>query len=131
MPDIDRRVVSIVLGLRAVTPCRIPVAVVPIIITATDQLDAVVMRMVPVPIVPFRMIRTVDFVLRTLPAIASLNPIVRAERDCWNSVRPRLSTEIRVLLFDLLRLRLDLLHLLRIRFDRRIAARGLLAGYSD
>ena len=77
------------------------------------------------------MIRTVYFVLRTLPAIASLNPIIYAERDWRNLVRPRLRAKIHVLMFDLLRLLLDLLHLLRIglrRRARRIGGRILLAG---
>src|ERR1700731_3124088 len=124
MPHIDRSIVSIILGLRTVTPCRIPVAVVPIIVTATDQLDAVVMRPIPTLVVPFRMIRSEYFVLRTLPAIASFNSIALAERDRGNPVRSRLRAETCVL-------RLDLLHLLRIRLlDRgpRISRRVLLAG---
>src|SRR5205085_5115009 len=65
MTDIDRRIISIILGARIVTPRRIPVAAVPVVVTATDQLDALVTRVVPIPIVPFRMIRTKRFVLRT------------------------------------------------------------------
>src|SRR6202011_2179644 len=57
MTHIDRGIVGIILGARIVTPSRIPVAVVPIIVTATDQLHALVTRVVPVPIMPFRMIR--------------------------------------------------------------------------
>src|SRR5438309_1383088 len=125
---IDRGIVGIILGARIVTPGRIPIAVVPVIVTATDQLHAGVMRAVPAPIMPFWMIRSEYFVLRPLPALASLNPITLVERDRRNFVRSRLGFEIHVLLFDLLHLLLDLLHLLRIRLDRRIAARCLLAG---
>src|SRR5207302_9557345 len=128
MTNIDRGIVGIILGARIVTPCRIPVTIVPVIVTATDQLHAGVMRAVPAPIMPFRMIRSDYFVLRTLPALASLIPITLVERDRRNFVRSRLGFEIHVLLFDLLHLLLDLLHLLRIRFDCRIAARCLLAG---
>src|SRR5207237_2225466 len=128
MTNIDRGIVGIILGARIVTPGRIPIAVVPVIVTATDQLHAGVMRAVPAPIMPFRMIRSEYFVLRPLPALASLNPITLVERDRWNFVGSRLCFEIHVLLFDLLHLLLDLLHLLRIRFDCRIAARCLLAG---
>src|ERR1700736_109039 len=78
---IDRAIVSIILGRRTVTPRRIPIAVVPVIVTATDQLDAVVTRPIPALIVPFRMIRAQYFVLWTLPPIASLNTIVLVERD--------------------------------------------------
>src|SRR6266446_4482806 len=53
---INRGIVSIILGARIVTPCRIPVAVVPVIVTATDQLHAGVTRAVPAPIMTFRMI---------------------------------------------------------------------------
>src|SRR5438132_5187961 len=53
---IDRGIVGIILGARIVTPCRIPVAVVPVIVTAADQLHAGVMRAVPAPIMTFRMI---------------------------------------------------------------------------
>jgi len=45
------------------------------------------MRSIPALIVPFRMIRTEYFVLLTLPAIASLNPIVLVERDRRNLLR--------------------------------------------
>ena len=60
------------------------------------------------------MVRTVYFVLRTLPAFASLDPIALTEGDRWNFVRPRLRAEVHMLLLDLLHLLLDLLHLLRI-----------------
>src|SRR5713101_9042714 len=128
MTHIDRGIVGIILGARIVTPCRVPIAVVPIVVTATDQLHSGVMRAVPAPIMPFRMIRSEYFVLRPLPALASLNPITLVERDRRNFVGSRLCAKIHVLLFDLLHLLLDLLHLLRIRLDRRIAARRLLAG---
>src|SRR5260370_38060667 len=104
MTHIDRGIVGIIFGRRIITPRRIPVAVVPVIITATDQLDAGVMRAVPAPIVPFRMVRTVYFVLRPLPAFASLDPIALAEGNRWNFVRPRFPAEVHMLLLDLLRL---------------------------
>src|SRR5438477_4024685 len=131
MTYIDRRVISIILGARIVTPRRIPIAVVPIIVTATDQLDALVTRVVPAAIMSFRMIRTEHFVLRTRPAIASLNPKIHVERDRWNFVRPRLRFEIRVLLFDLLHVLLDLLHLLRIGLGNRAASSPSRAGYTS
>src|SRR5438876_12191493 len=66
------------------------------------------MRSIPALIVPFRMIRTEYFVLRTLPAITSLNPIILIIGNRRNLLRLWLCTEVRVLRFDLL-------HLLRIR----------------
>ena len=131
MTHIDRSIVSIILGRRTVTPCREPVAGIPEVITATDQLHAVVMRVIPTLVVPFRMIRAECLVLRALPLIASLDPIILVEGNRRNLVRPWLGAEIRVLLFDLLRLLLDLLHLLRIGLRRRAGRGGgriLLAG---
>src|SRR5438034_5473129 len=108
---IDRSVVGIIFGRRIVTPCRIPVAVVPVIVTATDQLHAPVMRSIPAPIVPFRMIRAEYFVLRTLPLFASLDPIILIECNRRNLLRLWLRMEARVLRFHLL-------YLLRIRLLR-------------
>src|SRR6266404_2193129 len=85
------------------------------------------MRSIPALIVPFRMIRAEYFVLRTLPLIASFNPITLVERNRRNLLRLWLRTEIRVLGFDLL-------HLLRIGLLRRgprISPRVLLAGCRD
>src|SRR6266540_6603179 len=83
------------------------------------------MRSIPALIVPFRMIRAEYFVLRTLPLIASLNPIVLVEGNRRNLVRLWLCAEIRVLRFDLL-------HLLRIGLGllpaRHLCLRVLLAG---
>src|SRR6266511_5372108 len=83
------------------------------------------MRSIPALIVPFRMIRAEYFVLRTLPLIASLNPIVLVEGNRRNLVRLWLRAEIRVLRFDLL-------HLLRIGLcllpARHLCLRFLLAG---
>ena len=107
MAHIDRSIVSIIFGRRIVTPRRIPVAAVHVIVAATDQLHAAVMRPVPALVVAFRMIRAKHFVLLALPTIASFNSITRIERDRRNHIRPRLRVEIYVL-------RLDLLHLLRI-----------------
>src|SRR5439155_10261164 len=128
---IDRCIVGIIFGRRIVTPCRIPVTVVPIVVTATDQLHAVVTRPIPTLIVPFRMIRAEYVVLRTLPLIASLNPIVLIVGNRRNLLRLWLRTKVRVLRLDLLSLRLDLLHLLRVRFlrrGRRTSRRVLRAG---
>src|SRR2546423_12338237 len=72
----------------------------------------------------FGMIRAEHFVLRTLPPIASLNPIILVEGNRRNLLRLWLRTKVRVL-------RLDLLHLLRIRLLRlgpSISLRVLLAG---
>src|SRR2546422_1514239 len=124
---IDRSVVGIIFGRRIVTPCRIPVAVVPEVVTATDQLHAVVMRSVPALIVPFRTIRSEYFVLRPLPAFASLNPTALVKRNRRNLLRFWLRTEVRVLRFDLL-------HLLRIgllRLGPHISLRVLLAGWQS
>ena len=60
----------------------------------------------------------------TLPAIASLNPIILVVGNRRNLLRLRLRTKVRVLRFDLL-------HLLRIRLLRlgpRVRLRILLAG---
>src|SRR4029453_5331813 len=65
------------------------------------------MRVIPARIVPFRTIRTEYFVVRTLPLITSLNPIILVESNRLNLLRLWLCTEARVLRFDLL-------HLLRI-----------------
>src|SRR5690348_16172821 len=62
------------------------------------------MRMVPALIVPFRMIRTEYFVLATLPAIASFNPMVLVESNRLNLLRFWLRAEVCVLRFDLLHL---------------------------
>ena len=121
MTDIDRGIVSIIFVPRIIAPRRIPIAVVPVVVTATDQLYPSEMRVIPATVVPFRMIRSIYFVLRTLPAIASLKPKVRVERDRRNFVRASLGVEVYVLLFDLLRLCLDLLHLLRIGLGYRAA----------
>src|SRR6478752_4048370 len=56
---------------------------------------------------PFRVIGAEYFILRTLPAFTSLNPITLVESDGRNLLRLWLRTKIRVL-------RLDLLHLLLI-----------------
>src|SRR5436305_4948778 len=108
LPHIDRSVVGIILCRRIVTPCRIPVAVVPEVVTATDQLHAVVTRAIPSLIVPFRMIRAEHFVLSTLPVFASFNPMILVVANRRNLLWPWLCTEVCVL-------RLDLLHLLRFR----------------
>src|SRR5437868_1879458 len=108
LPHIDRPVVGIILCRRIVTPCRIPVTVVPEVVTATDQLHAVVMRVIPSLIVPFRMIRAERFVLSTLPAFASFNPMTLIIGHRRNLLRLWLRMEVRMLRFDLL-------HLLRFR----------------
>src|SRR5207244_11443277 len=71
---IDRSVVGIIFGRRIVTPCRIPVAVVPEVVTATDQLHAIVTRSIPALLVPFEMIRARHFILRAMPLHAYLTP---------------------------------------------------------
>src|SRR5262249_16537169 len=108
MTHIDRSIVGIILTSRVVTPRREPVAAVKEIVTATDQLHTGVMRMIPTRVVPFRVIRTEYFVVRTLPAIASFNPMVLVESNRWNLLRFWLRTKVLVLRFDLL-------HLLRSR----------------
>src|SRR5438552_2276205 len=83
------------------------------------------MRSIPTLIVPFRMIRTEYFVLRTLPAITSFDPIVLVESNRRNLLRLWLCTKGRVLRFDLL-------HLLRVRLLHRAHPYGpliLLAGW--
>src|SRR5207244_11676211 len=108
---IDRSVLGIIFGRRIVTPCRIPVAVVPEVVTATDQLHAIVTRSIPALIVPFGMIRAEHFILRTLPLFASLNPIILVEGNRRNLLRLWLRAKVRMLRFDLL-------HLLRVRLLR-------------
>src|SRR5207247_4839223 len=44
MTHINRAIVSIILGPRIITPSRIPIAVVAVIVYVTDQLYPVVMR---------------------------------------------------------------------------------------
>src|SRR5207249_10409645 len=95
------------------------------VVTAADQLHAVVMRVIPALIVPFRMIRAEYFVLLTLPVFASFNAMILIVGNRRNLLRLRLRTEVRVLRFDLL-------HLLRVRLLRLgsgISLRILLAGY--
>src|SRR5438067_2701737 len=131
LTHIDRGIVSIILGRSIITPSRIPVAAVPVIITATDQLHARVTRPIPTLVVPFRMIRAEYFVLRAPPLIGSLNSIILLEANRRYLIRPWLCAEIRVLLFDLGCLPLDLLHLLRLHLLRRggcTSLRALLAG---
>src|SRR6516165_8438402 len=108
---IDWSIVSVVSGRRVVPPCRIPITVTPIIITATDQHDSVILPSVPSLIVPFWMIRPKHFILGTLPMFRSLNAMVRAKCNRRNSVGPWLGLKICVLLFDCL-------HLVRVRLPR-------------
>src|SRR5207237_10695673 len=61
---------------------------------------------------PFRAIGTEYLILRTLPALTSLNPIVLVVSDGRNLLRLWLRTKTRVL-------RLDLLHFLRIGLGLR------------
>src|SRR5262245_34079783 len=82
------------------------------------------MRMIPARIVPFWTIRTEHFILLTLPAIASFNPMVLVESNRLNLLRLWLRAEVRALRFGLLHLlRSRLLHL-----GPRISLRVLLAG---
>src|SRR5438477_2914633 len=123
-------IIGIILGRRIVAPRRIPVAAVPVKVTATDQLHARVTRPIPELVMPFRMIRAEYFVLRTLPLIGSLNSIILLEGNRRYLLRLGLCAESRVLLFDLRCLRLDLLHLLRLhllRRGRRTNRRGCLS----
>jgi hypothetical protein len=39
LPDVDRTVIGIVLGGGIVTPGRIPVAIIEVVVAATDQFD--------------------------------------------------------------------------------------------
>src|SRR5205814_8201162 len=94
MTHVDRAIVSIILGPRIITPSRIPVPVVPVIVTAADQLYPVVTRPIPTLVVPFRTIRAEYFILRTLPLITSLNPIVLVVGNCRNLLRFWLRTKI-------------------------------------
>src|SRR5262249_29720789 len=55
-------------------PGRIPIACVPIVVTATDHDDAIVMRGVPNPIVPHRMIVVKNFVVTTDPIVGVADP---------------------------------------------------------
>src|SRR4029453_8252736 len=99
LTHIDRSIISIIRGGRIVTPCRIPVAVVKVVVTATDQLHAAVTRSIPALIAPFRTIRAEYFVLRTLPLFAPLNPITLVEANRRNLLRLWLRAEISVLRF--------------------------------
>src|SRR4029453_14604007 len=111
--DIDRRIVSVILRGRIITPRRIPVAVVPVIVTATDQLDPVKVRVVPVSVVPLRMVGTEDLILGALPAFASADAVALIKRCGRDLIRSWLRTKTRVL-------RLDSLDRLRIRLFLRI-----------
>src|SRR6188474_2735166 len=111
LTGIDRSVVGVILGRRAVTPRRKPVTRIEEIVTASDQLHTGVTLMIPALIVPFRMIRAEHLVMLALPAIASLNPMILVESNCLDLLRLWLCLEARVL-------RSDLLHLLRIRLLR-------------
>jgi hypothetical protein len=62
------------------------------------------MLMIPAPVMPFRMIRAIDLVLRSRPTLGSREPKLRAKRHGRHSVRSRLRPEARVLLPDLLNL---------------------------
>src|SRR5437773_3773403 len=73
---------------------------------------------------PLRMIRAEHFVLRTLPAITSLNPIILVVGYRRNLLRLWLRTEVRVLRFDLLHLLWSRL----LRLGPRIGLDILLAG---
>src|SRR4051794_28383252 len=104
MSDIDRTIVSVILGRGVVTPCGEPVSVIKIVVTAADQLDPIVVLVIPTFIVPLRAIRAEHFVPRTLPSLAILDSIVLVERNRWDPVRSRLRTKTRVLLSNLLHL---------------------------
>jgi hypothetical protein len=70
------------------------------------------------------MIRAEYFVLLTLPAITSLNPIILVVGNCWDLLWLWLRTEVRVLRFNLL----QLLRIRLLRPGHRICLRILLAG---
>src|SRR5581483_5105418 len=108
MAHIDWGIVCIIGVALIVTPGRIPIAVVEVIVTASDQFNAMIALMIIVSIVPFRMIRTKDFVLRALPLLGAGDPVILLKRDRGSFVRARLRFETCMLLFDLLDLlRLD------------------------
>src|SRR5262249_52836935 len=129
MTNIDRSVVGIVCGAGIVAPCRVPIAAVPKVPTAGDQLDSSITRSIPTLIVPFRMIRTEYFVLRTLPALAAFDPIVRVECHGRSNIWFRLGFETSVLLFDLLNLLC--LHLLAASANRALGRSCACSGWTS
>src|SRR5204863_3822100 len=100
--DVDRGIVSIILVAGIVTPCRIPVAIVKVVVTARDQLHPLITRRIPAPVMPFRMVRTIDLVLRPIPGFGTRESEPRVERNRWNPIRSRLRSETLMLLPDLL-----------------------------
>ena len=109
--DIDRRIVSVIFRGRIITPRRIPIARIPVIVTATNQLDPIKVRVVPALVVALRMVGTVDLILRALPLFASADAVALIERYgrdlIWSWLRATISV-----------LGLDFLDGLRIRLFR-------------
>src|SRR5438270_13084224 len=104
LTDINRSIIGVIFRRRTVTPRRKPVAVVEVVVTATDQFNTGIMRMIPTLIVPFRMIGTEYFVLLALPVFTSFDMMVLVESNRLNLLRFWLRVEVCVLRFDLLHL---------------------------
>src|ERR1700730_409882 len=83
---IDRSVIWIIRVAGIVAPGRVPKSVVPVIISPTEESDAVVTASPPTPVVPLGPVSPEGLVTLALPILTALNLIVRSEphtRDRW------------------------------------------------
>src|SRR5207237_7942573 len=83
---VDRSVIWIIRIAGIVAPGRVPKSVVPVIISPTEESDAVVTVSPPTPVVPLGPVSPERLVMLALPILTALNLIVRSQlhaRDRW------------------------------------------------
>src|SRR4029077_14950671 len=76
---VDRPIVRIIRVAGIVTPGRVPISAVPVIISTADKDDTVVMASPPTAVVPLRPVSPEGLVMLTLPIPTALNLVVRSE----------------------------------------------------
>ena len=102
LSGVDRAVIGIVLGAGIVTPSRIPVAIIEVVVAATDQNDLGKVRVIPTGVMPGRLVSTKDFILRSLPMLGVHDAMVLIERYRFNFLGFCLRMEVGVRGLDLL-----------------------------
>ena len=96
---VDRPVI-IIRGVGRVAPGRVPVVIVPVVPTAEDEHDVIVMMRLPPPLImPLRMIVVENYVLGAFPIVAL---IVLIELDCFVLGVDLVRLKIEVLLLEVL-----------------------------
>src|ERR1700680_1635170 len=76
---VDRSVIWIIRVAGIVAPGRVPKSVVPIIISSTEESDAIVMPSPPTSVVPLGPVSPEGLVILALPILTAPNLIVRSE----------------------------------------------------